>query len=616
MNQFRLKLTDDLFSQVVAAIAERTGNVIGQKQVNMIESRLTKRALTLGVKSEQEYIKYFKENRAAEVEELISLLTVHHTYFFREYSHFEFLETNVLPPLVEKLKASGKTKLRVWSAACSKGQEVYSLFMFIDRYLQTHAPKISVEVVGTDVDAVSVKEASNGVYRWDEVKEIPMEFLSNYWIRGTGDIDKFAKVKDRARKACSFKQLNLMETNSFGALGKFDVIFCRNVFIYFQGSDIARISDALAGQLEPGGFYFVGLSESLPAMPKGLKKRGPSIYGPEVAVEPKAVQATKAQAPVAVAKANLRVVCVDDSPVILKLLAAILTPANGFEIVGTAANGVEAAKLVEGGLKFDVMTLDVHMPQMTGVEYLEKKMSASHPPVVMLTSASRDNMDLAYKAMTLGAKDYIEKPSLNDLQTRADEIRAKLRFVSRPGSSVDKAKALDFDKSFSSEIKVASTGKKANVVFFDAGRLTDLNAFLRDRAIGTIPVILVSTSDTAASDKAFEKLKGEVLFGSKMTKLGRDLAAGKFHFARFDDFKSFGKTSLVDHAICYSVLTNVSRVQWDACPRPKNLKILLSEEFDRSVFLTQLSNLFVSPPSSFPYMASEFFGKMDLRAAG
>jgi chemotaxis protein methyltransferase CheR len=618
MSQFKIKLTDEIFSQIVGTIAERTGNVIGQKQVNMIESRLTKRAVTLGIASEAEYLAYFLKNREKEIDELISLLTVHHTYFFREFGQFEFLGSHVLPALVQKLKAEGRTKFRVWSSACSRGQEAYSLFMFIDQYLAVNAPSISFEILGSDIDKESVAIAANGVYAWDEVKEIPLAYLSKYWVRGQGEIAKFAKIRESARKACRFTTANLMETSSFSVHGKFDIIFCRNVFIYFQADDVNRISAALTAQLQPDGYFFVGLSESLATVPKGLKKRGPSIYGPELVtapVKPADAVATQPAGPI-------RIVCVDDSPVILKLLQAVLTVAEGFQVVGTAKDGVEAAKLVATGLKFDAMTLDIHMPNMTGIEYLESHYKNNHPPVVMLTSASRDNMDLAQRAMDLGAKDYVEKPSLADLKERADEIRGKLRMIvsaarakSVPSATAVKATAPSIDRQFKRSFEIKDLSTKLNVLFVEERNVASAISVLRDRSLEGILCQVVVLGDDKTADSIASKLSADSVLKAKLTRQKTAEPGKTIQLMSFVDFSRGSSLIRPGTAICYCVFTNLSRSQWESCPKGKQMKILLSEEIDRGVFLASMNMLFVTPATSFAYMASEFFGKTEFVAA-
>lgn len=608
MNRLNIKLNDELLVEVVGAVSERTGNVVGQKQINMIESRLTKRALSLGLSSAEEYIEYFRAHRATEIEDLISILTVHHTYFFREFGQFEFLGSDVLPRLVEQLKQEGRKVLRIWSAACSRGQEAYSLYMYVDQYLKAQGSDIKIEIVATDVDRESVKFASNGVYAWNEVKEIPMTYLSTYWARGTGEIANFAKIKDVVRKACVFQQSNLMETAHFSKHGQFDIIFCRNVFIYFQSNDVTKVAEALAGQLKPTGFLFVGLSESLSNAPMKLKKLGPSIYGP--APQPKAK--TEAAVPTKAA-GPIRVICVDDSPVILKLLASILKREHGFEIVATAADGLKAAELVSKGLVFDVMTLDVHMPNMTGVEYLEQKMTANHPPVVMLTSASRDNMDLAQQAMKLGAKDYIEKPSLNDLAARSDEIRSKLRMLAK--KNLGTTPTSTFDQKFQTSLAVKNYENKVNILFANENQLPQLTMILKDRALTQLPVVLVTPNDSQIS----KKLSEAVATGSNANRIGilsTTPLESKIYLVTFNDFLKVASGKFSDKHLCYSVLTNLSRSQWESCPKPKSMKVLLTEDVDRSVFLNVLPLVSVMPATSFAYTTTEFFGMVDRKKAG
>lgn len=602
MKTSKIRLTDEVMSHVVHEVASRTGNVIGSRQMSMIEARLNRRAMTLGIDNENDYISYFRAHKEAELQELISLLTVHHTFFFREFTQFEFLGSEALPDAVAAARQEGRNKIRIWSAACSRGQEVYSLAMFVDDYLQKNAPELGYEILGTDIDVESVKLAANSVYPWDEVKSIPAQYLVKYWVRGKGDIAEFAKFREAPRQHCRFAPVNLMETAKFSTFGKFDLIFCRNVFIYFQTADIERISGALAGQLSPRGYLFLGLSESLSQPPKGMFKRGPSVFGPA------APPAESPAAKTASAKAGpIRVVCVDDSPVILKLLASILTEKEGFKIVGTAADGQAARDLVNGGLAFDVMTLDVHMPRMTGVEYLQSQDMKKHPAVVMLTSASRDNLDLAQQALAAGAKDYIEKPSLADLETRADEIRSKLRLVS--GLNVDLSR---FDRGFQRSMAIREEVTKLNVIFADARAAKSVAVILGDAALARVPQIVVALDSSA--ERLFTELKAAPGFGPRLEKLAGDVETGKIHFTDFETFAGKGASLTRGRAVCYNVVSSVTRSQWERCPATA-MKVLLTEEVDRSVFLKNIQDVSVTPATSFAYMAAEYFGRKDLKRA-
>ena len=134
----------DFFSSEVSRL---TGVQLGEKQRAMVESRLNKRSHELGLEGIQDYVEYYRERGQQETTALISLMTTHHTYFFREYSHFEYLEKNVLAKAVVAAKARGDKTVRIWSAACSRGQEVYSLAMFLDFHLKNMAPDVTFETI-------------------------------------------------------------------------------------------------------------------------------------------------------------------------------------------------------------------------------------------------------------------------------------------------------------------------------------------------------------------------------------------------------------------------------------------------------------------------------------
>ena len=223
------KLTPEIIKYVSALVSERTGVILGDRQSNMVESRLLRHVRDLGLDSTQDYISYVEKHREKETQHLISLLTTHHTFFFREYEHFEHLSGEALPRLVAHLRRIGRKSIRVLSAACSKGHEVYSLAMYLKRHLP---PDFSYEVVGGDICEESVEFAKNGVYRWDEVKTIPAEFLNGNWIRGTGAISDFAKISASVKQHTKFESMNLIALGQQKVTEKFDLILCRNVFIY------------------------------------------------------------------------------------------------------------------------------------------------------------------------------------------------------------------------------------------------------------------------------------------------------------------------------------------------------------------------------------------------
>ncbi|WP_141733330.1 CheR family methyltransferase [Oligoflexus tunisiensis] len=420
-----------LVEEVSALVTRITGIQLGPRQRVMVENRLRRRMSELKLLDEAAYLRYLAAHPTEETEALVGLLTTHHTFFFREMQHFRFLETGGLKMLVDGMRARGQTTLRVWSAACSRGQEVYSLAMFLAEHLSSYGAGLNFEILGTDVDPESVAIAKNGVYHRREIKSIPLAYLADHWARGTGDIADFVKVKRSLRDRCQFKVLNLLHADAMEREGPFDLIFCRNVFIYFTSEQIAKIAGKLMTRLHETGFLVIGVSETLTGLGLPVRSAGTSVYAREGQV--KSVPALPSKPPVSEpAKPSqpapaplIRVLCVDDSPSVLRILKQVLQEKEGFKVVGTAENGLDAVSKISI-LKPDVVTLDIHMPEMSGLEYLKKHWSPAHPPVVMVSSVVREDAALAVECLNSGAADYVEKPALNNLQERGDEIRMKL----------------------------------------------------------------------------------------------------------------------------------------------------------------------------------------------
>jgi chemotaxis protein methyltransferase CheR len=476
----------EVLDSVAAAVSAVSGNQLGQRQYEMIESRLARRMIALGVDGFEAYDEYFKSNQASEINALVSLLTTHHTFFFREFHHFEFLKKE-LPSLVDRARKAGRKELRILSAACSRGQEVYSLAMFMSFHLKEVAPDFNFKIVGTDIDPESVLIAKNGVYKWDELKDCPNIYLSGHWARGTGDIADFARVKNSLRSHCEFGVANLLGLGA-NRPAEYDLIFCRNVFIYFDLEKIKSITSQLLPQLFDDGYLMIGTSESLNVRDyKNLKYSAPAVY--QKSDQKPAIKKVSREPQVAVTK-TLRVLCVDDSPTVLTLLKKILTKDRGFEVIGTATNGLEAQQALRNLKDIDLVTLDIHMPQMTGVEYLEKNFGPGHPPVVMVTSAPREDGGLSQRALSLGAADFVEKPTLVNLIEKGDELRTKLR-VAFETQAKKAHQASSLDRDFAKTLPKAERKDATVFVFWNEADHQSLERFLSSRPIKDCRLYLV-----------------------------------------------------------------------------------------------------------------------------
>jgi len=466
----------DLVEKVSNLVHKMSGNKLGDKQAFMVETRVRRRMLELGMKTPADYFSYIDQNTEKESQVLVGLITTHHTFFFREFIHFETLK-KMLPEFVKKAQLRPDKTIKIWSAACSRGHEVYSLAMFFEYYLPEIDPNIKYHILGTDIDPESVKIANNGVYLQSEIKEIPMNFLGNHWSKGTGEIAQYAKIKDTIRKKCEFKTGNLLEVEKTVPGRNFDIIFCRNVFIYFEPQQIEEISKKLLHTLNDDGLLFSGISESLTSYKLDFNCIGPSIYRKGL-VNKTASLSTSTSNVISLSPSKIiKVLCVDDSSSILTLLKKILTKEHGFEVVQTAADGIKAEEYLKTN-KVDIVTLDIHMPNMDGISYLAKNFNFKHPPVVMISSASREDSDTAMKALSLGASDYVEKPTLLNIEDKGDEIRTKLKsvmsFKIRPNS------ISSIDTELKKKIFISKPESKMRILFASIADIEKMKRFFNE----------------------------------------------------------------------------------------------------------------------------------------
>lgn len=461
MNKNILDAAD--IERLVQIVQELTGNQVQEKNYSMLESRLRSRLIKLGLSNTREYWSYFAEHEHAERQVLQGLMTTHYTFFFREYAHFEALEQwiETEAPRLKARHAKDGTPLRLWSAACSRGQEAYSLAMFLQVGL-TQRYGVPFEILGTDIDAESVEYARNGVYPIKEVNTIPHHFLT-FWKKGTGAIKDFAAVHPKLRERTKFDKQNLLELHTFPQSQKFDVIFARNVFIYFSEENVQKIALDLSNHLNENGLFISGISEPLRFDNWKLVSVGPSCYQKMPPVDAKAAPAhvpggAPASPPASIPppqQARYHVLCVDDSPTIQTLIKKIFSEDPLCEKVSVANNGKEAREKLDNG-KYDLITLDIHMPIMGGVEFLETQYRKKvDPPVLMVSSVNRTDVDLATKSLALGAFDYVEKPAMNNLKKSVDEILTKAKMALRSRHQIEAVvNAEEFDKSISQKIVV------------------------------------------------------------------------------------------------------------------------------------------------------------------
>lgn len=303
-----------------------------------------------------------------------------------------------------------------------------------------------------------------------------------------------SKVKDVIKDKIKFYSRNLFDIKN-KEFGIFDVIFCRNVFIYFDKHKIIELSKKFLDHLNKNGYLFLGISESISDLTLPIKAVGTSVYtfDSNKNFEQKTKESTKRL---------IKVLCVDDSPTILALLKKILTKDHGFEVVDMALNGLECSdKLTKN--KVDVITLDIHMPSQDGVEYLRKNFNKIHPPVIMISSVSRENSDLALSAIRLGASDFVEKPSMSNLEEKSEEIRMKIKSIvlskEQKEKNIDKAPIFEV-----SNLDIPDCDKKIRIIcanYFDMFKISSLLNSLK----GNQPPVVLSIEGASSFDKNFSE---------------------------------------------------------------------------------------------------------------
>ncbi|MBI5659645.1 MAG: protein-glutamate O-methyltransferase CheR [Nitrosomonadales bacterium] len=260
-------ISDREFGQFQKLIYQLAGISLSPAKKALVSGRLAKRLAQHRLGSYGDYFNLLTAgNGATELQVAVDLLTTNETYFFREPKHFDFLRTQVLG------RHRAGNLFRVWSAACASGEEPYSIAMV----LADHFGGGPWEVVASDISTRMLEKARAGHYSTDRTEGISREHLSRYCLKGVGSQENTLLVEEKLRGRVSFMQVNLNQP--LPQLGGFDVIFLRNVMIYFNRETKCQIVRRMLSQLKPGGHFLIGHSESLNGVDDTLQPLAPSIY--------------------------------------------------------------------------------------------------------------------------------------------------------------------------------------------------------------------------------------------------------------------------------------------------------------------------------------------------
>lgn len=252
-----LSFTDEDFSCIRRIVMEKTGIALAEHKRELVYGRLAKRLRAIGLNSFSRYCVYVQEHED-ELHELVNAITTNLTAFFRESYHFDYLRESVLPELMQ---SNAETRrIRIWSAGCSTGEEPYSIAMVVREMIPASA-NWDVKILATDIDTNVLERAQLGVYPEKRARDISPPLCRRFIARGTGANAGRIRMRDELRSLITFRRLNLMDP--WPMKGPFDVIFCRNVVIYFDKPTQRMLFDRYADILRPGGHLFVGHSETL-----------------------------------------------------------------------------------------------------------------------------------------------------------------------------------------------------------------------------------------------------------------------------------------------------------------------------------------------------------------
>lgn len=253
------ELTETDFQFVVDIVYQHTGIVLGEQKREMVYRRLMRCVRSEKCQSITEYCNRLRRANDVELTKFFNAITTNLTNFYRESHHFDYLKNAVVPEVL-KLNASSK-RMRVWSAACSTGEEPYSIAITLADAMRTQLNQWDVKILATDLDTDVLLKAKQGVYHRDRVKDIDSKIVKSWFHQGIGANKHNVKVDQRIRQLITFKQLNLL--GSWPMKGPFDVIFCRNVLIYFDKNTQETLISRYFDYLRPGGILMLGHSENI-----------------------------------------------------------------------------------------------------------------------------------------------------------------------------------------------------------------------------------------------------------------------------------------------------------------------------------------------------------------
>jgi chemotaxis protein methyltransferase CheR len=267
------------FSRLKEFIYTQCGINLTDIKRTMLEARLQKRLRILGLLSFSVYCDYLFSRQGMEEEliQMIDVVTTNKTDFFREAAHFEYLTHYALPELMRVERFTVRRPLAVWSAGCSSGEEPYTLAMVVKEFSQKSGAGLPFTILATDISTNVLEKAKLAIYEEEKVLPVPPELKRKYLLKSKDPHKKVYRIVQELRESVSFRRLNFMD-GDFGFREHMDIIFCRNVIIYFDKPTQEKLLNRFCDYLSPDGYIFMGHSETVLGMDVPLAQVASTVY--------------------------------------------------------------------------------------------------------------------------------------------------------------------------------------------------------------------------------------------------------------------------------------------------------------------------------------------------
>lgn len=270
-----IEIKKEEFQLLRDLVYDKIGINLTEEKRNLLMGRLQKLLRKYNLDTFRDYYNFVKTDKSGDaLSELANSISTNHTFFYRENDHFEFFQKSVLPELSQKMKREKINDIRIWSAGCSSGEEPYTLIMLMMEFFGSDYQKLSAGILATDISENALGIARKAVYPFERVKSMPEIYKKKYFKKLPNDE---YEVVDIVKKEVTYRRFNLMN-KQFPFKKAFDIIFCRNVMIYFDQPTRQTLVDKFYRHTAPGGWFFIGHSESLNRINTGYKYIMPALY--------------------------------------------------------------------------------------------------------------------------------------------------------------------------------------------------------------------------------------------------------------------------------------------------------------------------------------------------